>query len=116
MPGRVALGLAALVVIVGVWAGTRQDGPAQGDERKRLIARRDKLFQELVRLEQDQRRGKGNPARREELLSQLELVYGALDTDDAAPGVRGRPGSKARVGGGSDSPRTQSTDAGLRAS
>lgn len=81
VPSRVALGLAALVVVVGVWAGTRKSGPAQGDERKRLTTRREKLFQELVRLEQDHRRGKANPGRREELLSQLEVIYGALDTD-----------------------------------
>jgi hypothetical protein len=81
VPSRVALGLAVLVVVVGVWASTRKDEVVDGDERKRLVSRRDKLFHELVRLEQDQRRGKGNPARREELLSQLEAVYGALDTD-----------------------------------
>jgi hypothetical protein len=80
----VALGLVAVLIVGGVWGATRKDEPVRADERKRLIARRDKLFQELVRLEADQRRGKSNPVRREELMSSLEQVYGALDSTDAA--------------------------------
>lgn len=84
VPRRVALGLVAVMIVGGAWAAARKDEPARADERKRLLARRDKLFQELVRLENDQRRGKSNPARREELLSSLEQIYGALDSTDAA--------------------------------
>jgi hypothetical protein len=83
-PRRVALGLVGFMIVAGVWAATRKDDEAaSGDERKRLLGRREKLFQELIRLEHDQRRGKGSVARRDELLSSLEQVYGALDSTDA---------------------------------
>jgi len=46
-------------------------------------------MQDLVRLENDQRKGKIDAsryrARREELIAALEHVYGALDTDEAGP-------------------------------
>jgi hypothetical protein len=89
-PRRVALSLAALVTLVGVWAARRTDATGtRSDERKRLVARREKLLQELVRLEQDQRRGRVDAARfaarREELIASLEHVYGALDTDEMRP-------------------------------
>jgi hypothetical protein len=65
------------------------DATARQAERKRLIARREKLFQELVRLENEHRRGRIEPpkfaTRREELLQALEQVYGALDSDDISP-------------------------------
>jgi hypothetical protein len=73
------------------------DAAIQKDERKRLIARREKLFQELVRLEQEYRSGRGDRARygarREELLSDLERVYGALD-DELAADVTTRPDTR----------------------
>jgi hypothetical protein len=62
-------------------------------ERKRLVARREKLLTEVVRLEADHRDGRGPwaddrryAARREELLTALESVYGALDGDDDGRG------------------------------
>ena len=77
--------------------GRRDDAPAQAAERKRLIARREKLFDELVRLEQDRRSGRGDErryaARREELVAALEQVYGALDDDDDAGPGRAAPRS-----------------------
>jgi hypothetical protein len=96
-PRRVALTLAAVVALAGVWMATRREDPAtRVGERKRLVARREKLFQDLIRLEHDQRRGKvvGRrfEARREELLTALEQVYGALDSDDASPDPTGRAG------------------------
>ncbi|HWW85822.1 MAG TPA: hypothetical protein VNZ26_19630 [Vicinamibacterales bacterium] len=100
-----ALSLATLIVGVGVWATTRPDERAVGRaaERKRLIGRRDKLFADLVRLENDRRDGR--PAaqagfderryktRREELVSALERIYSALDDDDenSGPEPAGRP-------------------------
>ena len=42
---------------------TRKGRPKRGDERKRLIARREKLFQDLVRLEHDHRRGRVDAGR-----------------------------------------------------
>ena len=98
VPRRIALMLAALIVIIGVWAATRPAEPSsgRGAERKRLIARREKLFQDLVRLEQDHRRGKlDGPrygARREELLQGLEQIYGALEEDDTGPEPASRTG------------------------
>jgi hypothetical protein len=93
-PRNIAIALAALVVVAGIWLGR---APAQGSpasERKELIARRERLFHDLVRLETDRRRGKGDSsryrARREELVSALEHVYGALDTSHGPD--PGRPG------------------------
>jgi hypothetical protein len=99
-PRRIALGLAAAVAIAGVWASTRREDPtSRAGERKRLIARREKLFQDLLRLEHDQRRGRIEArrfsARREELLASLEQVYSALDSEDLGPDPSGRVGAAA---------------------
>src|SRR5262249_14595829 len=96
-PRRVALTLAVAVILAGVWASTRREDPgSRANERKRLIARREKLFQDLLRLENDQRRGRIDgrrlSARREELLASLEQVYSALDSDDLSPEPTGRAG------------------------
>ena len=82
--------------------GAPADDPEdRGAARRALIARREKLFQELVRLEHDQRRGRGDQARyaarREELIAALEHVYGALDSDD--------PSSRACAAGAGPQPR-----------
>jgi hypothetical protein len=89
LPRWIALVLAAMIVAAGVWASTRrEEGAIRAAERKRLVARRDKLFDELVRLETDHRNGRGDHgryvSRREELVTALEHIYGALDVDDAA--------------------------------
>ena len=51
--------------------------------------RREKLFADLVRLENERRNGKladaRYEARRESLLAALEHIYGALDSDDSGP-------------------------------
>jgi hypothetical protein len=96
-PRRVALTLAVVIAIIGTWAATRSEDPGAGAaERKRLVARREKLFQDLVRLENDRRRGRIDQARyaarREELVAALELIYGALDTDDTTPEPADRAG------------------------
>lgn len=88
-PRRIALSLAAIIVAIGAWFATRaQDAEARGSERKRLVSRREKLLQDLARLETDHRRGRLDDARfatrREELLGSLEHIYGALDADDLA--------------------------------
>ena len=89
-PRWTALGLAIAILAGGLWAATRpEDRAALAAERKRLFTRRDKLFGELVRLESDHRTGRGNEARyaarREELVTALEHIYGALDSDDTSP-------------------------------
>jgi hypothetical protein len=97
-PRWTALSLAGAIVLAGIWGTSRPTDPtARRDERKRLIARREKLFQELVRLEHDRVNGRGDrskqAARRDELMAALEQVYGSLDAEDTAPG---NPDSSAR--------------------
>ncbi len=88
VPRYTALAIAGVIVVAGVWAGTRkQDGAAADAEKKRLATRREKLFNELVRIERDRRNGKGDErtvVRRDELMAQLEHVYGALDDSEQA--------------------------------
>jgi hypothetical protein len=87
-PRYVALALAGIIILAGIAALRR---PVEGDtaaaERKRLLARREKLFQDLVKLEQDHRRGRVDAARygerRQGLMESLEHVYGALDGGDS---------------------------------
>jgi hypothetical protein len=98
-PRRIALTLALSIVLAGVWTIARrpaQDGAAAlAAERKRLLTRRDKLFNDLVRLEQDRASGRADErrygVRREEIVGALEKVYSALDPDDlglpAGPGA-----------------------------
>jgi hypothetical protein len=91
VPRVLALTLAVVVVLIGVWAaiGAPRDEGARAAERKRLITRREKLLNDLVRLEHDRRNGRTDERRysirREELLTALEQVYGALDADEASP-------------------------------
>ena len=94
----VALALVGAIVVTGVWISRRpgEDVEARAAERKRLVARREKLFNELVRLEHEHRSGKMAPGRyatrREDLLGGLEHVYGALDSDDSGPEPTNRSG------------------------
>ena len=96
VPRGIALSIALGIVVVGVWAARRHEPEDRGAARKALIARREKVFQDLVRLELDRRRGRGDQsryaARREELIAALEHVYGALDSDETAPGPAGGAG------------------------
>jgi hypothetical protein len=96
-PRWTALSIALLIAIGGLFAMLRPATDTnRAAERKRLIARREKLFQELVRLEDERRGGRVElaryAARREELLSALENLYGALDTEESPPGPADRPG------------------------
>jgi hypothetical protein len=100
-PRMVALVMAVTIVLAGAWASSRTPDrePSRVAERKRLVARRDKLLADLVRLERDHVSGRGDrtryPARREELIAALELVYGALDGDDTDPASADRAGRAA---------------------
>lgn len=95
-PRNVALGLALAVAVLGAWLGGRAAPQTATGDRKQLVARREKLFQDLVRLEHDHRRGKVDQqryhVRREELLAALEHVYGALETEGTSPDPAGRSG------------------------
>jgi hypothetical protein len=86
-PRLITLSIAGLILAGGIWAAGRSADPAVLEgERRRLIARREKLLGELVRLENDHRNGRGDRAkyasRREELVASLEHVYSALDDPD----------------------------------
>src|SRR6185295_7211742 len=52
-PRRIALTLALVIALAGTWAASRpvEVVAAKAAERKRLVTRRDKLFNDLVRLE-----------------------------------------------------------------
>jgi hypothetical protein len=92
----VALALAGGIVLIGFWASSRpsDDSASRAVERKRLIARREKLFQDLVRLEHDQRSGRVDDrrytVRREEIFTGLEHLYGALDDRESTSDPAGR--------------------------
>ena len=90
---NLALGLAILVLLAGAWAAASARN-ASGDASRRtaLVERRDRLMADLVRLEEQYRAGavdeRRRAARHEELVAQLERVYGELDRQPgAAPEV-----------------------------
>ena len=95
-PRRVTLAIAMIIILAGVWGFTRtSDSPTVASEHKRLIGRREKLLQELVRLEQDRRKGKVEPqradSRRRELFAALEPIYAALDDETGGLSGAARP-------------------------
>ena len=95
IPRWTALSIAVVIVVIGVVVLSRpQDRTGLAAERKRLMARREKLFADLVRLEADHRNGRVDgaryTARREQLVASLEHLYGALDSDDINPGPASR--------------------------
>jgi len=98
VPSSIALVLALAIVVGGVWASTRVDDEtnARAADRKKLLAKRDKLFNDLVRLESDRRSGRADDrryaTRREEIVAALEHVYGALDGDEPGPEPADRAG------------------------
>jgi hypothetical protein len=98
VPRWIALSLSVAIVVAGAWAARRPDdnAEARAAEHRRLLAKRDKLFAELVRLEHDRRSGRADErryaSRREELVRALEHVYSALDSDDAGPEPAARAG------------------------
>ncbi len=88
-PRTVAVALALLILAAGLWAalGSSRDGAAA--RRRELEQRRDRLFADLLRLEQSKRSGAVKEeeygARRGELLGTLERIYGELDVAAPAP-------------------------------
>jgi hypothetical protein len=86
VPRGIALALAALIVAAGAWSATKRPTPGADAARlKQLTSRREKLFNELVRLEQQKRMGSVDTARyaerRPALIAQLERVYRDLDAE-----------------------------------
>jgi hypothetical protein len=90
LPSFIALGLAGLIVAVGVWL-SMSGSPTEQSARMRLVARRDNLLNELAKLEQRRRaRGGGvedsrDASRRQQLVSELERIYGELDEASGGP-------------------------------
>jgi hypothetical protein len=89
MPRRLALGLSILILALATWAAGRRSAPSANAVRmKQLTGKREKLFGDLVRLEQQRRSGSVDPAkyaeRRPALIAQLERVYRDLDAEGAA--------------------------------
>jgi hypothetical protein len=86
VPRMVTLGLACVIALAAAWTSTRVP-KTSGDETrlKQLKSRREKLFSELVRLEQQRQSGSVDPAkyaeRRPALVAQLERIYRDLDTE-----------------------------------
>lgn len=90
-PRYIALAFAIVIVIAGVWASVApREASAAAARRQHLHARREKLFTDLVRIEQQRRDGRLDAGpyadRRRTLVTQLERVYGELDQ---RPGARG---------------------------
>jgi hypothetical protein len=105
-PRRIALGIAALILAAGFWIASRRHTPTVNVARvKQLTGKREKIFTELVRLEQQRRAGAAEAAkyaeRRPALIAQLERVYRDLDAESAqgrvpgAAAARGNPGAAA---------------------
>jgi len=89
-PRNLAVGLALLILAGGVWGSLRTGAPAAAhvERRRRLEAKRDRLFTELASLEEQSREHAIEPeryaARRRELFSALERVYAEMDEEAAA--------------------------------
>ncbi|MFO7695292.1 MAG: hypothetical protein R6V57_19565 [Vicinamibacterales bacterium] len=89
MGRNLSLALAALILAAGAWiAMSSRAGSGDASRRAALVDRRDRLMADLVRLEEQRRAGtvddRRHAARHEELVAQLERVYGELDRQPGA--------------------------------
>jgi hypothetical protein len=82
-PRYAALGLAAFIIGVGIWMGFGAGSRSEGERRRRLVSRREALYADLVKLEEQQRAGRIDQSRygakRRQMLTELERIYGELD-------------------------------------
>jgi hypothetical protein len=89
-PRNIALGLAVAILVAGAWAALRPRAASRGavERREKLEARRERLFNELVTLEEQHRAGDIDADRfdrkRRELIVALERIYAELDEEAAA--------------------------------
>ena len=91
-PRRIALLFASIMLGGGVWAASRKTSPTANAARvKQLTGKREKIFSELVRLEQQRRAGSIDASkyaeRRPALMGQLERVYRDLDSEGGQSAV-----------------------------
>jgi hypothetical protein len=87
-PRYVALGLAGLLVVCGVWLSiAKRSGHDEG--RQALVKRRDTLLSQLEQLESKRRANAVDPqgysTRRQRIFTELERIYGELDEVGAGP-------------------------------
>lgn len=88
-PSSIALVIALAILGIGSWGAAATPGPAGTDKaRERLLARREALFLDLVKVERQHRDGKIGPtkhkSRRTELFRALERLYQRLEEDSEA--------------------------------
>jgi hypothetical protein len=88
-PRNLAVGLAVVILAAGAWGSTRLGKSAPDDERRRrLDAKRDRLFAELTSIEEQHGQNSIDPerygSRRDELIAALERVYAEMDGEAAA--------------------------------
>jgi hypothetical protein len=81
---NLSLGVAILLLLAGGWAAaSARSSSGEASRRTALVERRDRLMADLVRLEEQRRAGtvddRRHASRHEELVTQLERVYGELD-------------------------------------
>jgi hypothetical protein len=85
-PRNTALGLAIAIAVLGIWLAL-PSGAGTRESRTKLMARRDALLGELVRIEERIRSGGGespkDAARKQRVVAELEQIYGELD--EASP-------------------------------
>jgi hypothetical protein len=85
-PRNVALGLAITMALLGIWLAL-SGATGSRESRTKLMARRDALLGELVRIEERMRAGGTEPAkdaaRKPRVVAELEEIYGELD--EASP-------------------------------
>jgi hypothetical protein len=88
-PRNLAVALALVILLGGAWSAFRAGAAPSGDaaRRQELVARRDRLFDDLAALEVRHREGAvpagEYAARRRDLVGTLERIYAALDEDVA---------------------------------
>jgi hypothetical protein len=88
-PRNVALTIAGAILLGGLWGMRRRPAdPGAVDRRRRLEAKRDRLFGDLVALEEQHRVGATDAeryaTRRRELVAALERLYAEIDEAAAA--------------------------------
>jgi hypothetical protein len=102
-PRRIALTLALVMLGLGAVAAGRRPAPSADAARiKQLTNKREKIFSELVRLEQQRRAGSIDTAkhaeRRQAFIGQLERIYRDLDAEGGKSGLPRAATATARGG------------------